>query len=726
MDNNKKIFIIKGQNQTQHQINHQTQKNNAKQNEQNPNLSESGATTTSSISSNTKNNNAKGNYKTPKKKNFQIPVKKNVKTVSPDFPNKKNKIYSKGIVKKLPAKEQNQNKNNIKNNGINNNINNNTLNNTISINGKQYNRSLSQISIEQMKSNINNNNNNNNNNSNNNNPIKNNQNNINNNTINGGLINNKSQLYNLQDKKKNTIYNNNMPINNKNIYFTKKKQSSIKNYLSSINNINTSNNGNNNIYSDEEKERIKDEDKNSNGMNTLNNINKNLENSYFYHESSKNIGINLTNRSLMNDCDYQLGSGYYSEADQKKEKSAVLNLEELLMTEEKLSAVINCIQDCKPCAEECFEWMNSYVQSELIHNIEKFFIKEQFIKIIKISVNFNVFSLILCYIISLNENIFLQLNKYLLEITNINHKILILISKYFMHKILDHNMWVEKLNQLIINYDPIYKNTFQIMKEINLFCTILMKLLSNILSIYSKQELIAIFNEIEHLSSIDLIKIYREKFHKNSNQNGSIFASSAYFRMHKCNEGVPVPFLNNISNKPYTLVLDLDETLIHFKSNPNNESSGKIMIRPFLYDFLKNIKKDFELIIFTAATQDYADPIINAIEKDEKYFDHRLYRIHTTIIDNDFVKDLSKLGRDLNRTIIVDNMKQNYKNQPNNGITIRPFWGKDVEDTALVDLLDILKKIADKKMDVINGLKIFKEDIISKVSSNILRRSQIK
>ena len=707
MDNNKKIIIIKEQNKSQYQT---TQKNIVKKNDQNPNLSESGATTTSSVSSITKNNNAKGNYKTPKKKNFQIPVKKNVKTVSPDFPNKTNKIYSKGVVKKLPLKEQKKNANNIKNN----NINNNTLNNTISINGKHYNRSLSQISIEQMK-NINTNNN----------AIKNNQNNVNNNTINSGLMNNKSQLYNIQEYKKNTLYNNNLPFN-KNIYFTKTKQNSIQNYLSSINNKSI----NNNIYSDEEKERIKEENKikNIHDISTFNNINNSLENNYFYHESTKNIGRSMNNRSLMNDSDndYQLGSGYYSEADQKKEKSAVLNLEELLMTEEKLSAVINCIQDGKPCAEECFEWMNSYVQSELIHNIEKFFIKEQFIKIIKISVNFNIFSLILCYVVSFNENIFAQLSTHLIEITKINHKILILISKYFMHKILDHNMWVEKLKQLIVNYDPIFKNTFQIMKEINVFCTFLMKLLSNILTVYPKQELIAIYNEIEHLSSVDLIKIYREKIHKNSNQNGSIFASSAYFRMHKYNDGVPVPFLNNISNKPYTLVLDLDETLIHFKSNPNNESSGKIMIRPFLYDFLKNIKKDFELIIFTAATQDYADPIINAIEKDEKYFDHRLYRIHTTIIDNDFVKDLSKLGRDLNRTIIVDNMKQNYKNQPNNGITIRPFWGKDVEDTALVDLLDILKKIADKGMDVINGLKYYKEDIISKVSSNILRRSQIK
>ena len=719
MDNSKKILIMKNQTQSQYQTNHQTQKNLSKQNDQNPNLSESGATTTSSVSSNAKTNHIKGNYKTPKKKMFQIPVKKSLKTVSPDFPNKTNKIYSKGVVKKFPSqKEQNQNINNIKNNNINNNnMNNNTINNTISNNSKQYNRSLSQLSIEQMKNNMANNNTSKNKNENGNGNNSNINGNANNITINNGLISNKNQLSNAPEGKKAILNNKN------NIYFTKKKQSSIKNYLNNVNNTNN----NNKIFSDEEKERIKTENKinNLNDIN-MNTLNKNFENNYFFHESSKNIGIGMTNRSFMNDSDYQFGSGYYSEADQKKEKSAVLNLEELLMTEEKLSAVMNCIQDGKPCAEECFEWMNSYVQSELIHNIEKFFIKEQFMRLIRISVNLNIFSLILCYVISLSENIFEQLNRYLFDITNYNHKILILISKYFMHKILDRNMWVEKLHQLIINYDPINKNTFQIMKEIHFFSNILAKFLSNILTIYSKQELITIFNELENLNAVDLIKIYREKFHKNINQNGSIFASSAYFRIHKCNGGVPVPFLKNKSNKPYTLVLDLDETLIHFKSNPNNESSGKIMIRPFLYDFLKSIKKDFELIIFTAATQDYADPIINAIEKDEKYFDYRLYRIHTTIIDNDFVKDLSKLGRDLNKTIIVDNMKQNYKNQPNNGITIRPFWGKDVEDTALVDLLEILKNIAERKMDVVNGLKQYKEDIISKVSSNILRRSQIK
>ena len=70
-------------------------------------------------------------------------------------------------------------------------------------------------------------------------------------------------------------------------------------------------------------------------------------------------------------------------------------------------------------------------------------------------------------------------------------------------------------------------------------------------------------------------------------------------------------------------------------------------------------------------------------------------------------------------------MEQNYKLQPENGITIRPFWGKDANDMALVDLLNVLVEIAKNNMDVRDGIRIFKEDIISRVTSNIFRRVQI-
>ena len=293
------------------------------------------------------------------------------------------------------------------------------------------------------------------------------------------------------------------------------------------------------------------------------------------------------------------------------------------------------------------------------------------------------------------------------------------------------NIWVQKLNNLTYKYDKTIKPVNIIFDEINFITNKLtQKLFPNLLQLYKKQILFDIFNKLEKLTQIELQRIYKEKIFVNMNINGSIIGSSAYFQKNQNylkyqNNSKNICFLNKNPSKNYTLVLDLDETLIHFKSNPNDDSSGILQFRPFLSEFLIGVSKYYELIVFTAATEDYANPIIDAIEKKGIKFEYRLYRIHTVVINNDFVKDLSRLGRDLSRTIIVDNMEQNYKLQPENGITIRPFWGKDTNDMALVDLLGLLIEIAKKNMDVRVGISYFKEDIISRVTSNIFRRVQI-
>jgi CTD small phosphatase-like protein 2 len=521
------------------------------------------------------------------------------------------------------------------------------------------------------------------------------------------LTSNKSQLYSPLDlnQKQNFQKNKNKNYNQSSL---NKKQLNIINEAINKEIANEINYFSNN------------EDENNNRI--INNTINHNENKIIANDLSKKISP--MHRTILKEYDNKFTTGYYSESDQRKEKSAVLNIEEILMAEEKLSAVISCIQNGATCEEECFDWFNSYYHTALSNNIEKYFIKDEYVKVIRRAVNLNVFSLMLCYDLSYNPGLFNQCQFKLNEIMNFNHMILILISKYLSNKIIDHNLWVNKLEQLIMKYDPTLKNGLRIVKEIVYYCNILIKIIPEILFVCQSAEFQSIYNQIDNLSSQTLYNIYREKIHRIINQNGSILASSSYFKNNKTNVSIPVPYIPNKSNKPYTLVLDLDETLIHFKANPNNEESGTIKIRPYLYQFLDSIKKYYELVVFTAATQEYADPIINALEQNKKYFDFRLYRVHTIIIDNDFVKDLSKLGRDLSKTIIVDNMEQNYKLQKSNGITIRPFWGKDNEDSALIDLLDILIKIAEKNLDVRTGLKLFKEDIISKVTSNIFRRSQ--
>ena len=70
----------------------------------------------------------------------------------------------------------------------------------------------------------------------------------------------------------------------------------------------------------------------------------------------------------------------------------------------------------------------------------------------------------------------------------------------------------------------------------------------------------------------------------------------------------------------------------------------------------------YEVVIFTAGTKDYADWALERLANNaaRKYIDYRLYRDHTIQCMEVFIKDLSYLGRELDRTIIVDNITENF------------------------------------------------------------------
>jgi len=69
-------------------------------------------------------------------------------------------------------------------------------------------------------------------------------------------------------------------------------------------------------------------------------------------------------------------------------------------------------------------------------------------------------------------------------------------------------------------------------------------------------------------------------------------------------------YLPSISSRfRYTLVLDLDETLVHYEA-----SERRFKLRPHCLSFLKELSPHFEIVIFTAASQDYADYILDILD----------------------------------------------------------------------------------------------------------------
>ena len=79
-----------------------------------------------------------------------------------------------------------------------------------------------------------------------------------------------------------------------------------------------------------------------------------------------------------------------------------------------------------------------------------------------------------------------------------------------------------------------------------------------------------------------------------------------------------------------------------------------------------------------------------------------------------FVKDLSRIGRPLHKTIIVDNVAENFSLQPDNGIFIKS-WFEDPSDTALHELAPLLKRKYTLLLAINNVVMLFLEIVEKKV-----------
>jgi len=149
--------------------------------------------------------------------------------------------------------------------------------------------------------------------------------------------------------------------------------------------------------------------------------------------------------------------------------------------------------------------------------------------------------------------------------------------------------------------------------------------------------------------------------------------------------------------------MDLDETLIHNIQSETQER-GEILVRPGAEKFLKEMSKFYEIIVFTAGTKDYADWALSFIDK-EGIVSYKLYREHAVQKNGIYVKDISRIGRDIKKVIIIDNVVENFQLQPENGIYIKP-WENDSADNELSKLIPILKDIVELKVsDIRQALK---------------------
>lgn len=158
-----------------------------------------------------------------------------------------------------------------------------------------------------------------------------------------------------------------------------------------------------------------------------------------------------------------------------------------------------------------------------------------------------------------------------------------------------------------------------------------------------------------------------------------------------------------------TLVLDLDETLVHSDLEQTADRSGadfsfpvhfnnqkhvvNVKKRPFLAEFMEFAARHFEVVVFTASQRVYAERLLDTLDPDAVLVKHRLYREACVLVDGNYMKDLSVIGRDLSRVVIVDNSPQAFGFQTENGVPIES-WFDDPNDAQLLKLIPLLARLA--------------------------------
>ena len=433
-----------------------------------------------------------------------------------------------------------------------------------------------------------------------------------------------------------------------------------------------------------------------------------------------------------------------------------LNLDDLTYIEGRLNDIILSLNNNKNIFDinakyECFQFLKFYKKSTFFNKFPLFFSSDKNKLIIKSAFNLHLFIIIITYNLSSNQTI---LNKVLIILRKIYNLLkmnlfifirqieLVWKDDSYLYNDLRFQTCHYYLNKKGIFYlnendkiNLINNNCITIVNDIkivlNLYLNMNSKYYTDLKDIYlniskiHEQDIYTYFynclaiddnsidscNNIYNNNNINHSLIQKEK------EEDEIFMDNIIFS-YRLNKAIP-PFLNNSCKKKFTIVLDLEDTLLNIRYLSN----GKLLLslRPGLISFLSGIKQYYEIISFSKFSRNYSSTIINYIEGNRKLFDYNFYREHCSLIGRKFYKDISRIGRDMKRIIMVDDLPENLEKHLDNAILIKPYDGEEQNnDRVLYELRKMLILFYRLGYDDIRtAIKKFKNEIYEKITLGI-------
>ena len=438
-----------------------------------------------------------------------------------------------------------------------------------------------------------------------------------------------------------------------------------------------------------------------------------------------------------------------------------IKLDDLIFIEGRLNDIIISLNNKKnifdiSAINETVEFFSFYFHSTLRNKFPLFFISQNRI-IVQSAFNLNLFLILITYHLSLNTSMLIKiiiLLRNIFELLKINLYLFVrkmeifygeefcqnneIYFKTFDKFLKENGMYDLNENEIII---IINKNCISIVKDLenilNYYKTINNKYYPDFQEIYmsiskiTEQDISNYFynNLYNALDENEIMETKLENINENNNDINNnyenednipiqIKENDGYLNKiilsYKKNKAMP-PFIRSQNKKKYTLVLDLEDTIINVKI----DSEGRLIcrMRPGLISFLNGIKPFYEIVSFTKLSKEYSDKIIEEIQGKKKIFDYNLYREHCTLVGTKFVKDIRKIGRDMRKIVVVDDLAENLRTNGDNGILISPYKVEDYNDRVLFELKKILILFFRMRYeDVRIGIKNYQDDIYNKIT----------
>ena len=232
------------------------------------------------------------------------------------------------------------------------------------------------------------------------------------------------------------------------------------------------------------------------------------------------------------------------------------------------------------------------------------------------------------------------------------------------------------------------------------------------------------YDYMSNLISEDNEKENNNNININNNQNNSMINIKSKNHLNLKEKKIESCKLKKNDIVKKLLILELDETLIHtsFVQVPNCDYDYKFNInflerpvtvfvykRPYLNEFLYQMSKYYNIIIYSSNVPEYSNPLIDKLYE-EKVIYKRIYKDKKIELNGKLISDLTKLIYEYGKNIIIisNNSLHSFINDSNNNTLPINSWNFKKSDDELIKLksfLEFLSSVNDVR-DYIKGIAV--------------------